>query len=84
MIKDRKRKEIALDQKTLDMLTVQAKAEGRTLKNYMEYVLMMKASKNQNLTEQYKVMMDGVLKDDTAGIINYLTEDEFRARSSKS
>ena len=83
MIKDRKRKEITLDKKTLDILTIQAKAEGRSLKNYMEHVLRMNASRNQNLSQEYKDMMDGLLRDDTAGTINYLTEDEFRARSSK-
>ncbi len=43
MIKNKKRKEINLDDKTISLLQLQAEKEGRKLKNYMEYILVEKA-----------------------------------------
>jgi len=40
----KKRKEVALALETIAMLEEQAKIEGRTLKNFMEYILSQKAN----------------------------------------
>ena len=39
MEKQKKRKEVVLDEETLAILEEKAKAQGRNLKNYMEFVL---------------------------------------------
>ncbi len=39
MIKNKKRKEVTLTNETIAVLNEKAKSEGRTLKNYMEFVL---------------------------------------------
>ena len=38
-MKSKKRKEVVLDEETLEILEFKAKKEGRNLKNYMEFIL---------------------------------------------
>lgn len=66
----KKRKEVSLDINTIELLELQAKIEGRNLKNYMEHILREKANDFQ-LTEDYKKMMDKTLADFEKGAINF-------------
>lgn len=77
MLEVRKRKEVSLGSDTLALLKIQAEKEGRKLKNYMEHVLREKAN-DFELTDEYKVMMNGMLDKHDKGELNYISEAEFR------
>ena len=77
MLKNKKRKEVNLDGQTIAILEIQAKREGRKLKNYMEHVLREKAN-DFELTEEYKVMMDEMLNKHKRGELNYTPWDEVK------
>ena len=66
----KKRKEVVLDSTTIDLLELQAKREGRKLKNYMEHILREKANDFQ-FTEDYKNMMDKTFTDFEKGSIEF-------------
>ncbi len=76
MIKNKKRKEIRLDDKTISLLQLQAEKEGRKLKNYMEYILVEKA-KEFEISEAYKSQMDKTLKQHEKEELNYQTKEAF-------
>ncbi len=82
MIQERKRKEIALDTNTLDLLQIQAEREGRKLKNYMEHILREKANSFE-LTDEYKAMMDDMLDKHKNDKLNYINESEFRKLTAR-
>ncbi|WP_203256458.1 hypothetical protein [Hyunsoonleella ulvae] len=82
MIRDKKRKEISLDNDTLALLQIQADKEGRKLKNYMEHVLKEKANSFE-LTEEYKAMMDDMLGRHEKNELNYISESEFRKLTAR-
>ena len=82
MIRDKKRKEISLDNDTLALLQIQADKEGRKLKNYMEHVLKEKAN-SYELTEEYKAMMDDMLDRHEKNELNYISESEFRKLTAR-
>lgn len=82
MIQERKRKEIALDTNTLDLLQIQAEREGRKLKNYMEHILREKANSFE-LTDEYKAMMDDMLDKHENDKLNYINESEFRKLTAR-
>ena len=77
MIHNKKRKEVLLDGQTIAILEIQAKREGRELKNYMEYILIKKAN-DFELTEEYKVMMDEMLNKHKKGELNYTPWEEVK------
>ncbi len=77
MLKNKKRKEVNLDGQTIAILEIQAKREGRKLKNYMEHVLREKAN-DFELTEEYKVMMDEMLNKHKRGELNYTPWEEVK------
>lgn len=80
MIKTKKRKEVSLDEETLNLLQNQAEKQGRKLKNYMEFILKEKAH-NFKLTDEYKTMIDKMLAKEERGELNFISEEEFRKRS---
>lgn len=41
---NKKRKEVVLDEETIELLEFKAKKAGRNLKNYMEFILVEKAA----------------------------------------
>ena len=82
MIKDKKRKEISLDLEILSILEFQAKKQGRNLKNYLEFILTEKANSFE-LSDEYKKMMDEVLKQKEEGILSFLNEEEFRYQTKR-
>lgn len=83
MISNKKRKEVSLDQETIALLELQAKSEGRKLKNYMEYILREKANDFQ-LTEDYKKMMDLTLDNFDKGTINFTDWNTVKNKMNKN
>jgi len=77
MLKNRKRKEVSLDESTILLLQIQAKREGRKLKNYMEYILKEQAN-SLELSDEYKTMMDDILDKKTNGKLDFISESDFR------
>jgi hypothetical protein len=82
VIKDKKRKEISLDPEILSVLEFQAKKQGRNLKNYLEFILTEKANSFE-LSDEYKKMMDEVLKQKEEGNLSFLNEEEFRYQTKR-
>ncbi|WP_036841346.1 hypothetical protein [Polaribacter sp. Hel_I_88] len=83
MIQNKKRKEVTLDANIIELLELQAKREGRKLKNFMEYVLCEKANDFQ-LTEDYKKMMDKTLDDFDKGNIKFKDWDAVKKEMYKN
>ena len=79
MIQNKKRKEVALDANIIELLELQAKREGRKLKNYMEYILSEKANDFQ-LTDDYKKMMDKTLDEFDKGNIKFKSWDAVKSK----
>ena len=79
MIQNKKRKEVALDANIIELLELQAKREGRKLKNYMEYILSEKANDFQ-LTDDYKKMMDKTLDEFDKGNIKFKSWDSVKSK----
>ena len=79
MVKNKQRKEVALDQNTIAILTAQAEKQGRKLKNYMEHVLREQAN-SLEFSKEYKSMMDAKLELYKKGESNLMSEKEFRAQ----
>lgn len=79
MAQNKKRKEVTLDANTIELLELQAKREGRKLKNYMEFILSEKANDFQ-LTDAYKEMMDKTLYDFDKGNINFTNWDTLKGK----
>lgn len=78
MLQEKKiRKEVSLDNETIEILKYQAEREGRNLKNYMEYVLKQKAN-DFEITDEYKAMMDEILDKHERGEINYIPWEEAK------
>ena len=77
MIKSKNRKEISLDNETLAMLQIQAEKQGRKLKNYMEQILKEQANSFE-LTEEYKAMMDEMLKKHEKGELKFTAWEEAK------
>lgn len=77
MLKNKQRKEVSLDAETIAILTQQAEKQGRKLKNYMEHVLKQKAN-DFELSDEYKTMMDGMLKKYEKGELNYTSWGEVK------
>ena len=73
----KKRKEIVLDEDTLAILEEKAKAQGRNLKNYMEFVLREDAYAFEP-SEAYKATMDKMIKNHETGKTNYTSWDEIK------
>ena len=77
MLQTKLRKEVSLENDTLDILKILAEKEGRKLKNYMEHVLREKANSFE-LTEDY-----GMLDKNKKGELSYISESDFRKRTTR-
>lgn len=73
----KKRKEVVLDEETLSILEEKAKAQGRNLKNYMEFVLREDAYAFEP-SEAYKTMMDKMIDNHHKGKTNYTSWEEVK------
>ena len=82
MLQTKLRKEVSLENDTLAILKILAEKEGRKLKNYMEHVLREKANSFE-LTEDYKMMMDAMLDKNKKGELSYISESDFRKRTTR-
>ena len=79
----KKRKEVVLDFDTIELLELQAKKEGRKLKNYMEHILREKANDFQ-FSEDYKNKMDKTLTDFDKGAIKFTDWDTIKNKLKKN
>lgn len=77
MALQKKRKEVVLDEETLSILEEKAKAQGRNLKNYMEFVLREDAYAFEP-SEAYKTMMDKMIDNHHKGKTNYTSWEEVK------
>lgn len=70
------KKLIELDDKAIQILEKQAKLQKRSLKNYIEYTLEDQALRFSEPSEEYKAMMDDMIKrDDEGNLKTYSVED---------
>ena len=82
MIRNKKRKEVALDTDTIALLKFQAEKEGRNLKNFMEFVLREKAN-DIALTDAYKNEMDLLLAKHKKGELSFISEQDFKTKTKR-
>lgn len=82
MIRQKQRKEIALDEQTIALLQIQAEREGRKLKNYLEQVLKEKANSIE-VSDEYKAMMDTMLERHSKGEVKYTSWEEVKSKLAK-
>lgn len=73
------KKLIELDNKALRVLEQQAKLQKRSLKNYLEYTLEDIAIRYSEPSDEYKKMMDDMIKRDEEGKLTTYTWDEIKA-----
>ena len=74
------KKLIELDDKAIKILEQQAKLQKRSLKNYIEYTLEDVAIRYSEPSEEYKIMMDDMIKRDDDGKLKTYTWDEIKAQ----
>ncbi len=55
------RKELHLDKTIIATLEIEAKKQNRSLKNYLEFLVIQKAKKLELPSKEYVIMMDGIL-----------------------
>ncbi len=63
------KKIIELDNKAIEVLEKQAKLQKRSLKNYLEFLIEDTALIFSEPSEEYKVMMDGMIERDKNGTL---------------
>lgn len=73
------KKLIELDNKALRVLEQQAKLQKRSLKNYLEYTLEDIAIRYSEPSDEYKKMIDDMIKRDEEGKLTTYTWDEIKA-----
>jgi hypothetical protein len=72
------KKLIELDDKAIEILTKQAKLQKRSLKNYIEFTLEDKALCFSEPSEEYKAMMDDMIKRDNEGTLKTHTWESIK------
>lgn len=75
----KKRKEVSLDLETISFLESQAHQAGRSLKNYMEHILIQKAN-DFELSDAYKAEIDKHWEKEKRGENVYLSQVEVEKR----
>lgn len=63
------KKLIELDNKAIEILEKQAKLQKRSLKNYIEFTLEDQAMRFSEPSEEYKAMMDDIIRRDEEGTL---------------
>ena len=76
----KKKKLIELDEKTLEILEKEAKADNRSLKNYIENYFENLARQLAEPSEEYKAMMDDLLERQEKGTLKTIPIDEIRKK----
>ncbi len=74
------KKLIELDNKAIEILTKQAKLQKRSLKNYIEFTLEDKALCFSEPSEEYKAMIDDMIKRDDEGTLKTYSVAEVLAQ----
>jgi len=74
------KKLIELDDKAIKILEEQAKLQKRSLKNYIEYMLEDTALRYSEPSEEYKIMMDDMIKKDEDGNLTTYSWEEIKAQ----
>jgi len=74
------KKLIELEDKTIAILEEQAKLQKRSLKNYLEFMIEDRALYFSEPSEEYKAMMDDMLKRQENGEIKWISSEEVRKR----
>jgi hypothetical protein len=70
------KKLIELDDKAIAILKKQAKLQKRSLKNYIEFTLEDSALRYSEPSEEYKAMMDDMIKRDDEGTLKTYSVEE--------
>ncbi len=70
------KKLIELDDKAIEILEKQAKLQKRSLKNYIEFTLEDTAMRFSEPSEEYKAMMDDMIKRDDEGTLKTYSVEE--------
>lgn len=70
------KKLIELDDKAIAILEKQAKLQKRSLKNYIEFTLEDQALRFSEPSEEYKAMMDDMIKRDEEGTLKTYSVEE--------
>lgn len=73
----KKHKGVVLNEETLSILEEKAKAQGRNLKNYLEFVSRENAYAFEP-SEAYKTMMDKMIDNHHTGKTNYMSWKEVK------
>ncbi|MBC3757088.1 hypothetical protein H7U19_01640 [Hyunsoonleella sp. SJ7] len=77
------KKLIELDDKAIEILEKQAKLQKRSLKNYLEYTLEDTALRYSEPSEEYKKMMDDMIKRDEEGTLKTISWDDLKSQCGR-
>lgn len=76
---NKKRKEVHLSSEVIEKLKIKAKNQGRSLKNYMEFVLLQHSMEFE-ITEEYKSMTDSMLVAEMDGTAEYISLEDVKKK----
>lgn len=71
---------IELDNKTIEILEIQAKLQKRSLKNYLEFMIEDRALHFMEPSEEYKAMMDDMIERQKNGTLETIPYEEIRKK----
>ncbi|MEM9078521.1 MAG: hypothetical protein AAGC43_15880 [Bacteroidota bacterium] len=74
------RKLIDVDERTLQILEIEAQKQKRSLKSYLEFTLEETARKLESPSENYKAMMDEMLARIAEGNAEYIPIEEIEKK----
>ena len=75
------RKELHLDEKTIETLEKEAKLQNRSLKNYLENLAIEQAKRLKPPSKEYINMMDNMLEDFDNNRIEFSSIEEVNKRN---
>ncbi len=75
------RKELHLDEKVIKALEIEAKKQNRSLKNYLEYLVIQQAQRLQVPSKKYTTMMDDMLTNYDNKELNFSSIEEVLKRN---
>ena len=71
---------IELDNKTIEILEIQAKLQKRSLKNYLEFMIEDRALHFMEPSKEYKAMMDDMIERQKNGTLETIPYEEIRKK----
>ena len=78
------RKEIHLESNVLKLLESEALRQKRSLKNYLEYVVIQESKRLEVPSEKYRNMMDDKIEKFKNGELNFSNINDFLERNGIS